>query len=254
MYEPIKNLGQNFLTDYQYVNKMVDALNLVSGDTVVEIGPGLGVLTERLSKKLIGSGSVVYAVELDERFVTKLESMFLHDLDLHVVHADILKWLPNFEFKDTFKIFGSLPYYITSPILHATIKLNKRPEVCVYLIQKEVAEKVCSHVPDACYLSTFVQTFFNVEYLGVVPKPKFVPEPKVDGGIIRLTKKDVDFSLNQIEKYEGFLHKAFRNPRKMLNKAFSKEILVKAEINPSFRPQEVSLTKWLDLFKIETGI
>jgi len=253
MYEPVKNLGQNFLTDYTFVNKMVEALDLKGGDAVVEIGPGLGVLTERISRKLIGSGSVIYAIELDERFVSKLESMFIHDLDLHVVHADILKWLPDFEFNNNYKIIGSLPYYITSPILHATIKLTKRPDIAVYLIQKEVAQKVCSHVPDACYLSTFVQTFFDVEYLGMVPRLKFTPEPKVDGGIIKLVKKDVEFSLSQIEKYEGFLHKAFKNPRKMLNKAFDKNVLTSVEINPSARPQEVSISKWLNLFRVETG-
>ena len=129
MYEPVKNLGQNFLTDYTFVNKMVEALDLKGGDAVVEIGPGLGVLTERISRKLIGSGSVIYAIELDERFVSKLESMFIHDLDLHVVHADILKWLPDFEFNNNY-IIGKLCFHINRDADWILVQVRRNCKPC----------------------------------------------------------------------------------------------------------------------------
>ena len=117
------------------------------------------------------------------------------------------------------------------------------------MIQKEVAKKIINDAPDGSYLSVFTQTFFNVTRVVEVPRTKFKPEPDVDATVISLTKNDVFMSPEKIEKYEGFLHKVFKNPRKMLNKALSQDELKKGEVDPSLRPQEVSAQKWLDFFQ-----
>lgn len=249
MLKPDKSLGQNFLMDLELVRKMVDALELKSGDVVVEIGPGLGVLTAELVKRAV-ENVTVHAVEIDKRFVDNLKRAFLDYLDVNIVEANILDWFPRFNPATPFKILGSLPYYITSPIIHSIIKMKKRPELCVLLVQKEVADKIVSSAPDASYLSTFVQTFYDVEYLGKVDKARFKPEPKVDGGIIKLREKSlVEISEEDMAKYEGFLHRGFSSPRKMLNKVFKPDELAKIGVDGNLRPQNLSAEKWIEVFK-----
>ncbi|AHB40576.1 MAG: Ribosomal RNA small subunit methyltransferase A [uncultured bacterium] len=250
MYEPVKSLGQNFLSKPSIVVPMVDALDIANGEDIIEIGPGHGILTEVLLRRISGRDVKVYAVEVDERFAQKLFGMYVSEPNIEIVHADILKWLPTFTSERKVKVLGSLPYYITSPILHAVVKMNVMPGSAVFLIQKEVAEKVCSKVPDASYISTFIQTFYDAELLFNVSKTEFTPAPKVDGAVIKLTRTNIEMDRGTIEKYEGFLHRAFSHPRKMLNKPFSKEELTKGGIDPKLRPQNLSSEEWLEFYKL----
>ncbi|EKD95652.1 MAG: hypothetical protein ACD_24C00407G0003 [uncultured bacterium] len=248
MFEPIKELGQNFLIDSETITRMVDYLEPADGDLIVEVGPGLGALTEELSNRVLDN-SEVYAIEIDKRFVSKLENMFLESLNLNIIEGNILDWLPNFKPNKPYKLLGSLPYYIASPIIHTIIKAPKQAETVVILIQKEVGEKVAARVPDATYFSSFVQTFYDVEYLESVPKTHFDPIPEVDGAIIRMKKlPEQNISRELIEKYEGFLHKGYANPRKMLNKAFSKEELQLVEVDGNLRAQDIDVEKWVEMF------
>ncbi len=165
-----------------------------------------------------------------------------------VIEANVLDFLPQYSTEKSFKIIGSLPYYITSPILHEIIKMNKRPKKVVVLIQKEVAKKIAAKAPDSSYLSTFIQTFYEVEYVATVDKNEFSPVPKVDGGILKMTlKPDVNID---VKKYEGFLHKGFSNPRKMLNKVFYEDEINRAQIDSTKRPQNYNSEEWLKFFKI----
>jgi 16S rRNA (adenine1518-N6/adenine1519-N6)-dimethyltransferase len=252
MYKPIKELGQNFLTDINVADGMVGALDINSGTDLIEIGAGHGILTELLVKEIREKKNSLYVVEIDERFCNKLSQMFLDDPDVKILCEDVLQFLPEFHQEKKVKVIGSLPYYITSPILHKVIKMKVLPETCVFLVQKEVAEKIQSKAPDSSYLSSFVQTFFEVEYLGEVDAKKFNPVPEVDGGIIKLTSKnpEVKFDPEFVEKYEGFLHKAFSHPRKMLNKVFTKEELDQGKIDPGLRAQNLDAEEWLSFFRI----
>lgn len=247
--KPKKELGQNFLKDSPTAHKMVLGLDLNANDLVVEIGPGMGVLTKRVSE-LAGK---VFAVEFDKRLIDGLKKSF-ENTNVTVVDANILDWLPSFRLPENyseFKIIGSLPYYITSPILHTITKLKHPPSIGVFLVQKEVAEKICEFPPDSSYLSSFVQTFYDVEYFGKVAKEFFEPVPKVDGGIIKLTKKSYEqITYNEIYRYEKFLHRCYLSPRKMLNKVFSKEELDRCRIDGNLRPQNLSSQDWLGVFKI----
>ena len=250
MFEPIKELGQNFLLHKEVALKMVEALELSQNEVVVEIGPGLGFITELLSKVLLDKKSMIYAVEIDDRFTSKLNVEFFHNENVLIVNEDVLKWLPGFNPKqEIFKIIGSLPYSITSPILHTIAKLPIRPSVSVFLIQKEVAQKITSKAPDSSFLSSFIQTFFSIESIGIVEKDKFNPIPKVDGAVTRLRKTSWDISFLDIKKYEGFLHKAYAHPRKMLNKMFTQDEIEKTGINPSLRAQNYNSEDWVNFFK-----
>ncbi|MBD3365812.1 ribosomal RNA small subunit methyltransferase A [candidate division WWE3 bacterium] len=258
-YKPKKSLGQNFMLSEDISKYMVNSLQLASDDIVVEIGPGLGAVTQTLSEALFEYGSKIYAVEIDSRFISKLEQMFKTTVNVSVVEADILEWLPKkakeFAAENTpFKVLGSLPYYITSPILHMLVKLPRLPETCVLLIQKEVAEKISAKAPDASYLSVFLQTFFEVDYLKEVPREVFKPVPKVDGGIVRLTRREAlpEYlaDLNMIDKFEGFLHKGFQTPRKMLNKPFTDAELARSSVDGTKRPQALSVGDWQRMFEV----
>ena len=250
MFKPIKELGQNFLIDSEVVLSMIQALDITEGDEVIEIGPGLGALTIEISKQLLTQESKLIAVEIDPRFVDKLRAMFLENYNTRIIEQDILEFLPAYTTLANFKIIGSLPYYITSPILHSIIYMQQYPEISVLLVQKEVSDRIANNPPDATYISTMIQTFFKVEKIMDVDKSKFSPEPKVDGGIIKLTKKETQLiSKDQIRRYEGFLHKGFSKPRKMLNKAFSKQELERINFDASLRPQNISVEQWTAAFK-----
>ena len=121
MYESVKSLGQNFLSKASVVEPMVSALDIKDGEDIIEIGPGHGVLTESLLHRVSDRDVKVYSVEVDERFARKLFGMYVGEPVIEIVHADILKWLPTFTSERKVKVFGSLPYYITSPILHSVI-------------------------------------------------------------------------------------------------------------------------------------
>jgi len=253
LYKPKKSLGQNFMLNSDISNVMVNSLDLAPTDTVVEIGSGLGGLTQKLSEALFEYGSKIYAVEIDPRFIPKLKEMFKEALNISTIEADILKWLPQHRFDRDFKVLGSLPYYITSPILHCLVRLERRPSKSVILIQKEVAKKISASVGKASYLSTFLQTFYAIEYLQMVPSYVFKPEPKVDGAIVSLTRKEVPEFLEDVEiveKYKGFLHKGFQSPRKMLNKPFKKAELERVGVDSTKRPQTLDVSTWVRMFEV----
>lgn len=250
MFEPKKKLGQNFLKNMSEIKRMVKEVDIKEEEILVEIGPGLGALTDVIIQNYGHSDILIKAVEIDVRFVDKLLHTYENYPNLEVIEANILNWLPTFDpVNKDFKIIGSLPYYITSPIIHEIIKMKKLPEICILLIQKEVAEKISREAPKGSYISTFVQTFFEVEYLGKIDKKNFSPVPQVDGGILKLTRRK-EIKIEDIRKYEGFLHKAFSNPRKMLNKVFHQDELNRAGLDGKKRAQEYSWKTWHKAFKI----
>ncbi len=247
MFKPHKTLGQNFLSDKTVAKKMVSALEINQNDVVVEIGPGRGILTS-LIKEL--PYKKFHAVELDRRLYLELVEKYKNISNLEIHYDDILQWLPKFSTEGDVKVIASVPYYITSPIIHQLIKMKDRPVIAVLLIQKEVAEKIKSTAPDSSYMSSFTQTFFNVDYLGKVPAKDFWPVPEVDGGILKLSLKNIDLPSEFVRKYEGFLHKAYSNPRKMLNKIFKKDELEKGKIEPTLRAQNLSAEDWFNFYKV----
>ena len=255
MFKPHRYLGQNFLIDRTIADQMVSALEIENGDEIVEIGSGFGIITEALLKKSKDKKVKINAVEIDGRLYKNLVERFSGEERVEFYNEDFLKWFPQFSFQRELKIIGSIPYYITSPVIHQIIKAEKRPKIVILLVQKEVAEKIKSTAPDSSYLSSFVQTFFDVQYLGKVPSRKFSPEPEVDGGILKLVRKEeTDFPPDFIRKYEGFLHKAYSNPRKMLNKVFKKDELEKGKIDPHLRPQNLDAEEWLTFFKVLNSV
>lgn len=245
-----KALGQNFLTDSSVAQLMVDALEIRGGEEIIEIGSGTGVVTKPLVSICNSQNAHLTAVEFDIDLIPVLKSVVTENGNIRFVNANILNFLDDFKVLENMrlKIIGSLPYNITSPLTHRLIKNNPMPETCVFLIQKEVAQKICSEAPDSSYLSVFVQTFYKTEILKIVGKGLFDPVPQVDGAVIRLEKKPVEDTNLDISRYEKFLHHTFSHPRKMLNKVFTKEELEKYQLDGAKRPQDYSSGHYLSAF------
>ena len=189
-----KSLGQNFLTNKQVIQDMVDAAEVGEGDLVIEVGPGIGVLTTGIAER---AGKVI-AVELDKALLPVLDFTLAGYPNVEVINRDILKVdlpklieeglkdLPN----GKVKIMGNLPYYITTPIITELLEKDLPVESITIMMQKEVADRVVASPGSKIYgaLSVLVQFHCLPEEVVFVPKENFFPEPKVDSAVIKLTK------------------------------------------------------------------
>jgi 16S rRNA (adenine1518-N6/adenine1519-N6)-dimethyltransferase len=228
---------------------MVSALDLKKNDILVEVGAGTGAVTEEIVSEVMRRKIKVKVLEIDPRFVEELEKKYSHYKYVEIICGDVLQWLPAFKSRRPFKLIGSLPYYITSPILHAIARHTTKVSLAVLLIQKEVAQKISQKVPKASYLSTYLQTFYQVDLLETVPKNLFNPQPKVDGAVVKMKRRaKVAIRKKEILEYEEFLHKGFSKPRKMLNKVFEKEFLNSLKTDEKLRPQHIGVEKWQELY------
>ena len=245
-----KSLGQNFLTDLSVAKSMVDALAIQTGDEIIEIGGGTGVVTKPLAEICQQHKACLTAVEFDVDLIPILKSAVLENQFVSIINANILNFLDDFKVGQNtgFKLIGSLPYNITSPLLHRLIKFQPMPDTCVFLIQKEVGQKICEVDPNSNYLSVFVQTFYEPKILRIVDKNLFDPIPQVDGAVIKLEKKPATMTSSEISCYEKFLHHTFSHPRKMLNKVFSKEELKKYQLDGRNRAQNYGWQEYLQAF------
>lgn len=242
-----KELGQNFLKNPSTVELMVEVLHPEKTDVVLEIGPGGGAVTSKLAPKV---GNVL-AVEFDRDLIPVLQKTLNGVTNVEIINQDILEFLspPKTEKPVTTfsKIIGSLPYQITSPLLHLLVKTPSWKRA-VILIQKEVAEKITAKPPKANYLASFLGKFGKSELVKVVPKNYFFPEPKVDGAVVVLEKYARESAPSEVENWSRFLHQGFRFPKKMINKAFEKDDLLKSGIDPRRRPGTLLTEEWERLY------
>jgi len=249
MEKAIKSLGQNFLTNKNIVKRMVDLLPIKGSDYVVEIGPGPGVFTTEIVSRLTDDNTF-YAIDLDERFVAKLKNKYQDLPNVHIILANFLDWSTVVTLEGNTVLLGSIPYYITSPILHHLIKMTNKPKTVVLMLQKEVAEKLTERKVKSNYLSIFINTFYEVTYIDTVDRGAFTPVPNVDSAIILMTEKEFPAGILDITSYENFLHVGFKHQKKMLNKAFPKELLEKVGLTGNERPHNLTIEKWLELYKV----
>lgn len=251
-----KALGQHWLKNRQILDQIADlAANgsayassektmMNSGSVCLEIGPGLGTLTSSLLRRF----SKVIAVEYDERLAINLPKSF-PGKNLEVINGDILQF--DFDtIEGEYSVAGNIPYYITSPIIEKLLTVPNLPKRIVLLIQKEVAERIVSDKETG--LSLFVKNRAKVFAGPIVPRKEFTPPPKVDSEVIVMEPHApiVD------EKVFDLIRKGFSAPRKKLIHNLSamasenkiKETLVKININPNSRPEDLHLLDWQKLF------
>ena len=248
MIRPKKSLGQNWLRSASALATMIKAAELQTSDTVLEIGPGQGALTEALLKT---DAAKIIAVEKDDRLISVLQEKFRAEIKtgrLELIHADILK-LSSTLLPPRFKLIANLPYYLTGQILRHFLTAVRPPSVAILMLQKEVAERIVARDKRESLLSISVKAFGEPKYLKTVPAGAFQPAPQVDSAILGIfnikTSPDSD-------KLFAFLHRGFAHKRKLLksNLACSTADLEQCKINPSARAENLTLEQWLCLAKI----
>lgn len=211
---PRKRFGQHFLRDTRVLDTIVEALGPLSGRTVIEIGPGRGVLTDRLVER----AARVIAIEIDRDLVVHLRDRYAGNPSVEIVEADVLTVDLAALAGGPYVLAGNVPYYITTPILFHALQVP-RPDVAVYLVQKEVADRMASPPGDKTYgaLSVNVQSVAKVEMMRKVPPSAFHPPPAVDSAVVRVTPRAepvVDADLEA--RYRSFVQAAFGLRRKQL--------------------------------------
>ncbi len=260
-FNPRKRWGQNFLIDEEIISKIIDASSLSLNDTVIEIGAGIGTLTQALSTANVDK---IVAIEIDPKLVEILITRFKEDKHITIVANDILK----IEIKElidnpsaTVKIVANLPYYITTPTLEYLIKQRPLWKSLVVMIQHEVAERIMAKPSETEYgsLSIFIQYYMNVSRICEVCSESFYPQPEVSSTVLKLIpheRKCVDY--NDEERFFGVVRTAFSKRRKMIVNALCDTIGTKEEvtklltrvgINPAVRPQDLNEDDFLRLSK-----
>ncbi|WP_414839453.1 16S rRNA (adenine(1518)-N(6)/adenine(1519)-N(6))-dimethyltransferase RsmA [Carnobacterium sp. TMP28] len=189
-----KSLGQNFIIDSNILTKIVDTAELNKQTNVVEVGPGIGALTEHLAR----SSKEVIAFEIDDRLLPVLEDTLSPYTNVTIINKDVLQAnlkeiLSNkLDLTEPLMVVANLPYYITTPIIMYFLESAVRIDTLVVMMQKEVAERVTSAPGSKAYgsLSIAVQYYMDAEIAFIVPKTVFVPQPNVDSAIIKLTRRE----------------------------------------------------------------
>jgi 16S rRNA (adenine1518-N6/adenine1519-N6)-dimethyltransferase len=254
---PKKSLGQNFLTNTGIVASIVDAASLVPDETVLEIGPGKGVLTEELLKR----GAKVVAVEKDDDLIPFLQKKFekqISESKLVLVHEDVLDFQFSIFNSQTvgYKLVANIPYYITGQIIRKFLTAEKQPEKMVLLVQKEVAERVVAKDGKESLLSVSVKAYGAPSYVKTVKAGSFTPAPKVDSAVLLIDNISRDFfSGISEERFFEVLHAGFAHKRKQLfgnlKAVFDEDILREkmrsAGIPENVRAEDVSPEDWKKL-------
>lgn len=183
-----KHLGQHFLTDENIAERIADTLSFSGYKKVLEIGPGMGVLTKYLLKK----DAEIHVIEIDTESVTYLDENY-PQLEGRIHEKDVLKYdLSQIFGEEPFAVIGNFPYNISTQIVFRVLEMRNQIPEFSGMFQKEVAKRICEKEGNKTYgiLSVLVQAFYEAEYLFTVPPSVFNPPPKVDSGVLRLTRKE----------------------------------------------------------------
>ena len=243
-----KHLGQHFLKDENVASKIADTLTYNGYDHVLEIGPGMGVLTKYVLKKKTD----VHVIEIDTESVTYLQEHY-PTLEGKIHEKDFLKYDISEVFgNDQFAIIGNFPYNISSQIVFKMLELRDFIPEFSGMFQKEVAQRICEKEGSKTYgiLSVLVQAFYEADYLFTVSPAVFNPPPKVDSGVLRLTRKE-DYSLPVNEKlFFRVVKTAFQQRRKTLRnslKIFDLPEDIKEDSIFGLRPEQLSTARFIEL-------
>jgi 16S rRNA (adenine1518-N6/adenine1519-N6)-dimethyltransferase len=283
---PSRSMGQNFLIDPEALATIVAAAELTSADTVIEVGPGLGVLTWELVRR----AGHVYAVELDKRLAARLREEFA-DAPLTIVQADVLKVTPgdiqsavgssqpsalslqpsalslqpSALSPQPYKLVANLPYAITAPVLRHFLEAAAPPALSVVLVQWEVAERITAQAGDLSVLAHSVQIYTEPEIVARVPARSFFPAPAVDSAILRMRRRPaLAVPVDNVDNLFRVIKAGFLHTRKQLGNALPKGLaamgfttsreqahaaLAAAGVDPTRRAETLSLREWAALYE-----
>jgi len=261
-----KGLGQNFLIDSNVLETIVAAAELSLQDTVIEVGPGLGILTAELAKR---AGWVI-AIELDDRLAEILRKALPYD-NVVILNEDVLGTdpvillqgrAPHFPDKLTsYKVVANLPYYITSPVLRHFLEAPVKPETMVVMVQKEVAEAIVAPTGKRSVLSIAVQFYGKPEIVADVPAAAFFSRPEVDSAVVKINVYSCPpVAVEDTEGFFKLVRAGFAAARKQISNPLSHSLglpkedilsmLAKLDIDPKRRAETFSLEDWANLWRV----
>ncbi|MEZ0324075.1 MAG: 16S rRNA (adenine(1518)-N(6)/adenine(1519)-N(6))-dimethyltransferase RsmA [Hydrogenothermaceae bacterium] len=244
-----KQFGQHLLISKDVITKIVDTLEIEECDILIEIGVGTGYLTQEI---LSNNLSMVYGIEIDQTAYPIIEEKFKDYRNFELIKADFFDVdLQSLIDDRKVKFTGNLPYNVASNIIIRTVYFLRNIKLSVFMVQKEVAEKIIAkpRTKDYTFFSVFIQTFYKPEYIMSVPARFFHPPPKVTSGVIKLIPKE-NIQITDIDDYKEFLSKLFQNRRKMLRTKINPELLKQVDINPESRIEEIDLQQILKLYEV----
>jgi len=260
---PSRSKGQNFLISQKVLEQIAAAADLSADSEVLEVGPGLGILTELLVKK----ARRVISVELDKKLFVFLQSKFSEVKNLELINYDILEFqAKSYKLKALgYKVVANLPYNITSNFLKKFLTSEIRPKEMALLVQKEVAQRICAKPGQMSLLAVSIQLYGQPKIISVVDKNNFWPSPEVNSAVIKIekiksNKEVVDYLKGITEQFFWQVVKiGFSAKRKQLQNNLAaglkishdqaKKVLKKANFDPQIRAQSLSITDWVTLAK-----
>ncbi len=254
---PSRELGQNFLVDPVALQATVAAAGLTSDDTVVEVGPGLGVLTY----ELVQHAGRVIAIELDKRLAARLPGEFPLAANLTVVQGDVLRVnIGELVGDKPYKVVANLPYQITSAIIRHFLEVTPAPAVLVIMVQREVAERIVAKPPDMSVLAHSVQYYAEPSIVMRVPAASFVPAPKVDSAVLRIERRPQPLvQVGDVNALFRTIKAGFLQARKKLGNALPSglasmgiklqkdvalHVLTTAGVDPARRAETLTMEEW----------
>jgi len=245
------NFSQNFIKSPRLVSELVNSSDLKSSDTIVEIGPGRGIITQKLLDRRLN----VIAIEKDRNLIFDLRQKFSSYPNFNLINDDFLNWnLP----KTPFKIFSNIPFSITTPIINKILKSANKPIEMYLILQLEAAQKFCLSNNFNNQDSILVAPFYDLEILGDIDKSAFTPKPQVNIVFTKFTLLPKELiSMFQYSQFRDFVVFGFNqwkpNIFEIYKKIFSydqfKKINHQLKVN-SLKPTELSFDQWLGLFSI----
>lgn len=266
---PSKGLGQIFLIDKKVFKKIIEVAELSSKDIILEIGPGIGNLTQFLTQKV---GKVI-TIEKDSKMIKILKETLKDFKNIEIIQADILKLDPKPYTLKPYKIVANLPYYIVSPVIRKFLETKYPSKLMVLMVQKEVAQRICASPPKMNLLAVSVQFYARPEIISYVSKKSFWPSPKVDSAIVKITpnnlsKKSAIAEILDRREFVDLFFKivkaGFSQPRKQILNNLSKGLKLDKEkvkswlrenkIQPIQRAETLSIKDWINLTKTFKGL
>lgn len=272
-FKPKKQLGQNFLINDEIVDQIVAAGEITSDDTIIEVGPGTGILTEKLLK----TGAAILAIEKDFDLITKLKRNLGEPKNLKIIHQDAL-WFdlstfnPSTVLGASYKVVANIPYNITSPLIRKFLENENKPELIIMTIQKEVAERITAKPGSSSrgLLTIIVEFYAAAEIILDVPRKNFYPVPKVDSAVIKIKPypnlkghlrggREAG-ELVRPELFFKIVKAGFSAKRRQVHNSLAatfywtaaetSTILESANIDSKLRAEDLSLENWLELYNI----
>lgn len=254
-FKPKDYMGQNFLVDEIALQEILDAADIKSSDTIVEVGPGLGVLTTQLSKK----AKKVLAIEKDQR-LTKLLYSNLVFPNTTIVNEDILRFDLDKHIQGPYKVVANIPYYLTSHLFRYFLNQKNKPQSMTLLIQKEVGERVTAKAGGMSVLAVSVQLYAEPEITAQVNKKSFWPTPKVDSVVLNIVPKNKFPEIANDKDFFRVVKVGFSAKRKLLtnnlknglhlSQVEAEKILIDAKLDLKVRAQDLTIEDWIKVYKL----